>query len=95
MALKFSPSIRNLQGCLADPSIQHVPAFTLASAKTSLTSCLEIFEECSGKKGEDKPAALSVDFEAVTEMCKVALQNAKDVNDCLAVVMKIRNRGAE
>ena len=83
MALKLSPSIRNLQGCLADPSIQHAPAFTLASAKTSLTSCLGIFEECSsGKRGEDKPAALSVHFEAVTEICKVALQNAKDVNDC-------------
>ena len=95
MALKLTPAIRNLQGALADPSIQHVPAFTLNSAKASLASCLEVFEEMNQKKGEDKPAELSIDAEQVVELCKTAMQDAKDVNESLALVLKLRKRGAE
>ena len=80
---------------MADPSIQHVQAFSLASARTSLASCLELFEEMSMKKGEAKPAELSVDMEAVAELSRVALQDAKDLNASLALLMKIRNRGSE
>ena len=93
--MKLSPSIRNLQGCLADPSIQHVPAFTVADAKASLVERQAIFEEWNAKKSEDKPAPISVDFAAVTEMCKKALTSSKDVNDFIAVIEKKRNRGAE
>ena len=47
------------------------------------------------KKGEAKPAELSVDMEAVAELSRVALQDAKDLNASLALLMKIRNRGSE
>ena len=95
MAVKLAPVIRNLQGALADPNIQHVVQFTRDAAKASLASCLEIFEEMSKKKGEDKPEDLSVDIDDVETLCKSALQDAKDVNQPLALVMKFRNRGAE
>jgi hypothetical protein len=95
MAMKLTPAIRNLQGALADPNIQHVPAFTLVSAKASLVSCPEVFEGMSGKKGEDKPAELSVDIDDVETLHRVAMQDAKDVNESLAPVLKFRNRGAE
>ena len=87
---KLSPSIRNLQGCLADPNIQHVPEFAVVDAKASLAECQALFEECSLKKGAGKPAPISLDFAAVTEMCKKALDAAKDVNDFLAIVKKKR-----
>ena len=95
MALKLSPVIRNLQGALADPNIQHVPGFTLVSAKASLASCLEIFEEMQQKKGEDKPADLSVDVLDVAELSRVAQVDAKAVNAGLSLVQKLRNRGTE
>ena len=47
------------------------------------------------KKGEDKPADLSVDIDDVETLCKSALQDAKDVNQSLALIMKFRYRGAE
>ena len=80
---------------MADPNIQHVPQFTLASAKASLVSCLEVSEEMSKKKGEDKPAELSVDIDDVETLHRGAMQDAKDVNESLALVLKFRNRGAE
>ena len=94
IAVKVSPSIRNLQGCLDDPSIQHVPVFTVADAKASLVECQVILEECSAKKSEDKPAPISVDFAAVTEMCKKALNASRDVNVFLVEIKK-RNRGTD
>ena len=95
MAMKLTPAIRNLQGALADPNIQHVVQFTHDAAKASLASCLEIFEEMSKKKSEDKPTDLSVDIDDAETLCKSALQDAKDVNPSLALIMKFRNRGAE
>jgi len=80
---------------LADPNIQHVPGFTLVSAKASLASCLEIFEEMSQKKGEEKPAELSVDVLDVAELSRVAQVDAKAVNAGLSLVQKLRNRGTE
>ena len=94
-ALKLTPAIRNLQGALADPSIQHVPAFMQDSSKASLASCREVFEEMNTKKGQDKPAALSVDAEQVNKLMKTGLQEAKDVSESLALLLKLRKRGAE
>ena len=96
MALKLTPAIRNLQGGLADPEIQHVPAFTLVAAKKSLAECLEIFEEMQQKKGEENPAVeLDHDILDVEELSKVALRDAKAVNAGLALVYKLRNMGNE
>ena len=96
MALKLTPAIRNLQGGLADPEIQHVPAFTLVAARKSLAECLEIFEEMQQKKGEENPAVeLDHDILDVEELCKVALRDAKAVNAGLALVYKLRNRSNE
>ena len=95
MALKLTPAIRNLQGALADPSIQHVPVFMQNSAKASLASCREVFEEMNTKKGQDKPAALSVDAEQVIALSKTGLREAKDVSESLALMLKLRKRGAE
>ena len=94
-ALKLTPAIRNLQGALADPSIQHVPVFMQDSSKASLASCREVFEEMNMKKGQDKPAALSVDAEQVNKLMKTGLQEAKDVSESLALLLKLRKRGAE
>ena len=80
---------------MADPEIQHVPAFTLVAARKSLAECLEIFEEMQQKKGEENPADLSVDVLDVAELSKVALIDAKAVNAGLALVHKLRNRGNE
>ena len=95
MTQRLTPAIRNLQGALADPNVQHVVQFTLDAAKVSLASCLELFEEMNKKKGEDKPADLSVDIDDVETLCRSALQDAKDVNQSLALIIKIRNRGAD
>ena len=95
MAMKLAPVIRNLQGALADPEIQHVPAFTLVSAKKSLAECLVIFEEMQQKKGEDNPADLSVDVLDVAELSRVGMVDAKAVNAGLSLVKKLRNRGNE
>jgi hypothetical protein len=67
----------------------------LVSAKASLASCLEISEEMQQKKGEDKPADLSVDVLDVAELSRVAQVDAKAVNAGLSLVQKLRNRGTE
>ena len=95
IAQKLTPPIRNLQGALADPNVQHVVPFTLEAAKVSLASCLEIFEEMSKKKCEDHPVDLSVEMDEVETLCKTALQDAKDVSASLALIIKFRTRGAE
>ena len=95
MVVKLAPAIRNLQGALSDPNIQHVVAFTRDAAKESLASCLEIHEEMSRKKGEAQPEDLTVDIDDVETLQKKAVQDAKDVNASLALIMKFRNRGAE
>ena len=95
MVVKLAPAIRNLQGALSDPNIQHVVAFTRDAAKESLVSCLEIHEEMSRKKGEAQPEDLTVDIDEVETLQKKAVQDAKDVNASLALIMKFRNRGAE
>ena len=95
MVVKLAPAIRNLQGALADPNIQHVVAFTRDAAKASLVSCLEIHEEMSRKKGEAQPEDLTVDIDDVETLQKKAVQDAKDVNASLALIQKLRNRGAE
>ena len=86
MALLLTPATRNLQGGLADPEVQHVPAFALVSARKSLAECLAIFEEMQQKKGEEDPADLSVDVLDVAELGKVALAHAKAVHASLALV---------
>ena len=93
MSLLLAPAIRNLQGGLSDPEVQHVPAFALVSAKKSLKECLEIFEEMQQKKGEDNPADLSVDVLDVSELSKAALVHAKSVHAGLALVHKLRSTG--
>ena len=95
IANKLTPPIRNLQGALADPNIHHVPAFTLSSAKAILAKRLAIYEEMSGKKGEEKPGEISVSIAEVETLQKAALQIAKDVNEALCLVIKFRSRGAE
>ena len=49
----------------------------------------------SQKKGEEKPAELSVDVLDVAELSRVAQVDAKAVNAGLYPVQKLRNRGTE
>ena len=92
IAMSLNQSIKNLQGCLADPNILHVPAFTMKFPEASLKENQDNFQECDVKKGEEKPAPISVDLAAVAEMCKKATICSKDVLDVIAVIANQRSR---
>ena len=95
IALKLHQTIKNLQGCLADTNILHVIAFTVNFTKASLKGIQDIPQECDVKKGEEKPAPISVDLAAVGEMYKKTAIGSKDVLDFIAVIASQRSRVAK
>ena len=75
--MKLHHAIKGLQCCLAEPTLLHVPVFTVDFAKQTLKDMQDVFQECDVKKGDDKPAPISVDLAAVGDMCKAVIASKK------------------